>query len=282
MNKTLLAAVVALAAQSVWAGVEYEFTQNTRSDVEQVPATHLTGRAVIDGERSRVDFTGGNIYAPGAYVISTNGSRTMDFVDPVTKSYSEINAAAIAAYGGSSATVTNLHTHVDVMPDQDIVAGIPTKHYHLTITYDVALMFGSLPLKQSVREEIDKWTTDRFGDVASNFFAGGTIRSGNTELDKVIEAETTLIPGFPLRQKAVITTTNPRGLAPGSPLKLSSVRTQQRDLQITSIKSASADASLFRIPISFERVDGSQQASLAKQPKVTILNFEEPGQEKKP
>jgi hypothetical protein len=206
----------------------------------------------------------------------------MAFVDPVTKSYSEVNASAVAAFGGSNATVTNFSQHVDLVPDQDVIAGVPTKHYHLTITYDLTLMIGSMPLKQAVREEIDKWTTDRFGDVAANFFAGGMIRTGNTELDKVIDAETTLIPGFPLRQRTVITTTNPRGVAPGSQLKLSSVRTQQRELQVTSIRAINADASLFRVPLSFEKIDGSQQTNLAKQPKVTILNFEEPGQEKKP
>lgn len=276
MRTALLAALVLLAAQSGWAGVQYEFVQNTQSDIEQIPPTHLTGRAVIDGDRSRVDFAGGNIYAAGAYVISTNGSRTMAFVDPLTKSYSEINAAAIAAaYGASNVTISDLKTNLQKLGDQLTVAGVPTSHYHLTLTYEVKLSYGSMPLQQSVREEIDAWTTTQFGEIADNFFAGGTIRTGNPELDKIIEAETTLIKGFPLRQKTTITTSNSRGAVPGSKLPFSAVRTQQRDLQIQWIKPLSADASLFKVPLAYQKVEASQQANLSKQqPQVTMLTFE--------
>lgn len=277
MRKMLFAAVILLATQSGWAGVQYEFIQTAQSDIEQFPPTRLTGRAVIDGDRSRVDFIGGNIYAPGAYVVSTDGSRTMAFVDPVSKSYSEINASAVAvAYGSGSVSVKDVKTDLQKLPDQTVVAGIPTSHYHLTITYDVTLMYGSMPIVQSVREDIEKWTTDQFGEVADNFFAGGTVRTGNAELDKVIDAETKMVPGFPLRQRTTITTTNPRGKAPGSQLALSQSRSETRDLQIQSIHKMTPDATLFSIPVSFTRVDPSQQAKLNKKPEVTVLSFDTP------
>ena len=275
MKKTMLAALLTLLAQSVWAGVQYDFVQNTQSDIEQIPPTHLTGRAVIDGDRSRVDFVGGNIYAPGAYVVSTNGSRTLAFVDPVSKSYSLINAAAIAnAYGSQNVTVTNLKTHLETLPDKPVIAGVPASHYMLTITYEMTVRYGPLPLQQSVREDIEKWTTTRFGDVVTNFFAGGSIRTGNAELDKVIDAETTLIKGFPLRQKTLITTTNPRGTLPGTNIPLNNIRTQQSELQIQSIKPISAADSLFEIPASYQRVENAQQANLNRGPKMTVLSFD--------
>src|ERR1043166_846344 len=118
MRKTLLAIVLLLATQSGWAGVTYEFVQSTQSDIEQFPATSLTGRAIIDGPRSRIDFVGGNIYAPGAYVISTDASRTLLYVDPVSKTYSEVNAGAIAAmYGASNIKVDNFKTNTTMLDD---------------------------------------------------------------------------------------------------------------------------------------------------------------------
>src|SRR5436305_1818424 len=138
MRKTLLAIVLLLATQSGWAGVSYEFVQNTRSDIEQIPPTNLTGRAIIDGVRSRIDFGAGNIYAPGAYVISTDASRTLLYVDPISKTYSEVNAAGIAAmYGNAEIKIDNFKTSTTLLDDHPNVAGVPTTHYHLTLSYDM-------------------------------------------------------------------------------------------------------------------------------------------------
>jgi hypothetical protein len=276
MRKTMAAMVLLLAAQSGWAGVSYEFVQSSQSDIEQIPATNLTGRAIIDGERSRVDFVSGNIYAPGAYVLSTDGNKTMLYVDPVSKTFSEVNAAAIAAsYGAANMRIANFKAATTKLEDHPIIAGVPTEHYHLAISYDLTLPYGTMFLTQNVREEIDKWTTVQFGDISETFLAGGGIRTGNPQLDQVIEAETTTIKGFPLRQSVVVSTTNPRGTAPGSELKLSNVRRQQRDLVVTAIHTMNPIAAAFTIPSTFQKMDGSQQQQkLAKPSQVTILSFE--------
>ncbi|HEX7190805.1 MAG TPA: hypothetical protein VF381_04450 [Thermoanaerobaculia bacterium] len=276
MRKTLLAIGLLLATQSGWAGVSYEFVQNTQSDIEQIPPTNLTGRAIIDGPRSRIDFVGGNVYAPGAYVISTDASRTLLFVDPITKTYSEVNAAGIAAtYGASNIKVDNFKTNTTRLDDHPTVAGIPTDHYHLTISYEMTLLYGTMPLTQKITEEIDKWTTPRFGDIADSFFAGGSVKTGNAKLDELIETETRSIKGFPLRQTVVVRTENPKGVAPGTELKLSSVRTQQRELTITRIQELQADAGVFHVPSTFRKLDPGEQAKVAKPSEMTVLTFDD-------
>jgi len=63
MKKNLLAFAVMLlviTAPSAAAGIQYEFRQTTSSDLESIPATDCAGRAIIDGDRSRVDFISGN------------------------------------------------------------------------------------------------------------------------------------------------------------------------------------------------------------------------------
>src|SRR5712692_10790108 len=93
MRRVLVVIAILALAQSVSAAVQYEFRQTTHSDLESMPSVDMTGRGVIDGDRSRVEFTSGNGYVPGSYVISNNGSKTLIFVDPARKTYVEINAA---------------------------------------------------------------------------------------------------------------------------------------------------------------------------------------------
>ena len=276
MRKTLLAIVLLLATQSGWAGVSYEFVQSTQSNIEQIPSTTLTGRAIIDGPRSRIDFGTGNVYAPGAYVISTDASRTLLYVDPVTKTYSEVNAAGIAAtYGAANIKVDNFKTNTTLLDDHPTVAGIQTNHYHLTITYDMTLLYGTMPLTQKITEEIDKWTTPRFGDVADSFFANGSVKTGNPNLDELIDAETRSIKGFPLRQTVTVKTTSPLPVSGELKQRMTDVRMQQRELLITKIQEQQADASVFHIPSTFRKLEPGEQANLTKQSDMTVLTFDD-------
>lgn len=276
MRKTLLAIVLLLATQSGWAGVSYEFVQSTQSNIEQIPSTTLTGRAIIDGPRSRIDFGTGNVYAPGAYVISTDASRTLLYVDPVTKTYSEVNAAGIAAtYGAANIKVDNFKTNTTLLDDHPTVAGIQTNHYHLTITYDMTLLYGTMPLTQKITEEIDKWTTPRFGDVADAFFANGSVKTGNPKLDELIDAETRSIKGFPLRQTVTVRSTSPIAVSGELRQRMSEVRTQQRELLITKIQEQQSDASVFHIPSTFRKLEPGEQPELTKQSSMTVLSFDD-------
>lgn len=276
MRKTLLATALLLATQSGWAGVSYEFVQNTQSNIEQMPSTTLTGRAIIDGPRSRIDFGAGNLYAPGAYVISTDASRTLLYVDPVTKTYSEVNAAGIAAtYGAADIKIANFKTNTTLLDDHPTIAGIPTNHYHLMISYEMTLQYGTMPLTQRVEEEIDKWTTPRFGDIADAFFANGSVKTGNPKLDELMDTETHSIKGFPLRQTVTVRTTSPIAVSGELKSRMNDVRTQQRELLITKIQEQQADASVFHIPSTFRKLEPGELANLAKPSEMTVLSFDD-------
>jgi hypothetical protein len=276
MRKTLLAMVFLLATQSGWAGVSYEFVQSTQSNIEQIPSTTLTGRAIIDGPRSRIDFGSGNVYAPGAYVISTDASRTLLYVDPVSKTYSEVNAAGIAAtYGAADIKIADFKTNTTLLDDHPTIAGIPTNHYHLTISYAMTLQYGTMPLTQKISEEIDKWTTPRFGDVADAFFANGSVKTGNPKLDELIDTETRSIKGFPLRQTVTVRTTSPIAVTGELKSKMNEVRTQQRELLITKIQEQQADASVFHVPSTFRKLEPGEQQKLNKQTEMTVLTFDD-------
>ncbi|HVR40397.1 MAG TPA: hypothetical protein VMU84_14975, partial [Thermoanaerobaculia bacterium] len=85
-NALVVVVVVALfVTLPMFAAVQYEFFQKSSSDTEAMPSTDMSARAIIEGDKSRIDVIGGNTYPPGTYVITTDGSRRVFFVDPTMK-----------------------------------------------------------------------------------------------------------------------------------------------------------------------------------------------------
>ncbi len=248
----LLAVVPGLSA-----AVQYEFRQTTHSDLESIPSTDITGRGVIDGDRSRVEFLSGNAFPTGTYIISTNGSRTMTFVDPTKKTFVEVNAGGVAtAIGSARISVANKKMNLTQLDDHPNIAGLPTDHYRLTLDYTITVAFGTIPLTQSVHEIIDKWVTQAFGDVAEIFLASGGVRTGNPDLDDLITTENTKIKGFPLKQTISVTTVNDNPQLAATQLKLSRSLTQTRELTVTTIQpTAKVPADLFTVPATFHKPD---------------------------
>lgn len=275
MRRVLVGIAILALAQSGSAAIQYEFRQTTHSDLESIPSTDMTGRGVIDGDRSRVEFIAGNGFAPGTYVISTNGSKTLMFVDPSRKTYVEVNAGGVAtSIGAAHITITNKKINLAKIEEHTMIAGLPTEHFRLTLDYDITLQFGTIPLTQTVHEVIDKWVTQAFDNVAETFLATGSIRTGNPDLDDLIVTENTKIKGFALKQTMSVSTSTRRSDVPGS--KLSDVfrptRTQIRELTITSIEpKASVPESLFIVPASFKKPDPLRDDT-QKAP-LTILSF---------
>src|SRR6266851_5037447 len=141
MKKNLLAFAVMLlviTAPSASAAIQYEFRQTTASDLESIPPTDCVGRAIIDGDRSRVEFLSGNAYPAGTYIIATNGSKMMTFVDPSRKTFVEVNAASVtSSIGSRKITVANKKIDVTKLADKTTIAGFPTEHYRLIMSYDI-------------------------------------------------------------------------------------------------------------------------------------------------
>jgi hypothetical protein len=275
MNRrtTLLLVVFAMFAGSARAGVEYDFHQTRQSEVRAVPNFDVGGRAVIEGQKSRVDFLSGNGYTPGSYVISTDGSRTLVFVDPVRKSFAEISlGAALASIGSANISVENVKTRAETMPDHPVVAGLPTDHHRLTLTYEVTMRFGTIALRQAVNTTIDKYTTLAFGDISDTFLGANSFRTGNPDIDQMMDLETTKFKGIALRQVLQIVTRNDSPHLPNSALKINDSRKQISDMTITSIRARDVNAELFKVPATYHREDPSIKGEQATP--VHVLSME--------
>jgi hypothetical protein len=252
MKRLIVTLALALVALPACAAIQYEFYRKSVTEDAVVPATDLTARAIVDGRRSRVDFVSGNLYPPGTYVISTDGARRLYFIDPLKKSYTEFNTSGTAtSLGASNIKITNLQSRIEKLSDRPVIAGIETEHHQVIISYDITVMMKAIPLKQSVTTVIDNWTTTRFPvdlAVASN------LRTGNPDIDQLLDIENSKLTGFPMRQ--TVTTKTNASLAPRkSELKLSPTRTMTREMWVTAIRETAADPLAFTIPSNFERSD---------------------------
>jgi hypothetical protein len=271
--------LVVATAPSASAAIQYEFRQTTTSDLESIPSSDCAGRAIIDGDRSRVEFLSGNAYPVGTYIITTNGSRNMTFIDPSRKSFVEVNGASVtSAIGARKITITNKKTDLTKMPDQITVAGFPTEHYRLVMSYDITVAFGNLPLTQTVKTTIDKWTTTAFGEVGDTFLASGALHTGNPDLDDLVATENSNIKGLALRQVVNVTTINNRAATAGaSELHVNRTVTQTSELVITAIQpSAKISLATFIVPLTFHKA-GPVQDDTQKTPMQT-LSMEPSGQ----
>ena len=271
MKRLLVTVALAIFALPSFAAIQYEFTVKSTSDDAIVPATDLSGRATVDGDRSRVDFLGGNMYPPGTYVLTSEASRRLTFVDPSKQWYTEVNTSGIAtAIGASNITVENFQSNVEQLGDHRTIAGVEADHYRITMSYDITVVKSSMPLKQHVRTEIDTWNTLKFGLVHQSFLTGG-FKTGNAQLDKIIETEATKVQGFPLRQTVTIKTSY--DLPVRSNLNKPTQRTITRETWVSAIRELKTNPAAFVLPANYRRADTPDLPKAA----ADTLNFEPAG-----
>lgn len=270
--KKLMPLTVALTLLAIpaYPAVQYEFVQRTTNEGAVIPTTELNGRAILEGDRSRIEFTGGDVYPAGTYMVSIDGARRLYFVDPQNHWYTEVNTAGIAtAVAASNIQIANLLSSVEKVGTGEIIAGQSTDHYKLTISYEITVPFHSMPLKQNVKTVIHAWTTGKFGDVGRSAFSN-TLRTGNVQIDELLEAETTKLQGLPLRQSVSITMTTAAPRAVNSQLPLPTTRTITRETWITKIAETTPTAMTFKIPAGYRK---SEQPD-APAPPLTMLDMQ--------
>ncbi|MEA2462277.1 MAG: hypothetical protein QOJ98_24 [Acidobacteriota bacterium] len=268
MKRLLLTVALAIVALPSFAAIQYDFIQKNTTDHPIRPVTDVTGRTIVDGARSRVEYIGGNTYPPGTYVLSTDGARRLLFVDPEKKSYTEFNTSGIAtALSTNNLKIENFTSSVDTLPDRPKIAGVETTHYKVAMQYDVTLTVQGIALKQHVVTTIEKWTSDQFAEIDLAFYSEPTL-TGNEALDKLIDTEMAKATGFPMRQ--IVTVRTSYDMPVRTKLNVPNTRTITRETVITAIGQTKADPSMFVLPASFRRADQPK----APDTDVKVLTFE--------
>lgn len=268
MNRTFafgMALLVCLASIASGA-VAYEFRQTYRNDRQGGKAVESEGKGLIDGDRSRIEFTRGNVYPPGAFIISTRGASNVILANPETKSYSEMNLAALAArITAGEIEIRNIRTEVEQLPDHPSVSGFPTDHYRTETTYEITIRGSAIALTQNVHTVVEKWTTSAFGDVAGAFVDLDAFRTGNKEIDQILETELAKVKGLPLRTVTTVTTTGAGNLARSAPK-----RVQVSEMLLSNVRIEAAPATAFAVPAGYTKAAGHD----SQQSRVHMLSME--------
>ncbi|MDX1582145.1 MAG: hypothetical protein R3338_00935 [Thermoanaerobaculia bacterium] len=243
--------------------IQYEFQQITKTDPPSDKAKVVVGKVFLDQGMSRVDFGESSTAGAGTWVIVRNGGRDSIYVDPETKTYYVHSKGNLSdTLRGVNFEVSNLEIDSKYLGSGPVIAGYPTDHHRMTATYDVSISLGPIPLVQHVRAVMDKWTTLAFGDAGSHYFQGNLPHSGDPEIDRLIEAETVEIPGFPLRQITTVTTKlSESNLPRNSQLQVRQSQKRITELVVTRIGRAESDPSMFRIPAGFKPLDDASLAT---------------------
>lgn len=260
----LMLVVTATAASETNAGIRYEFRQTTRSEVRNIPSVETQGTAWIDGDHMRIDYRGASSYGDNASVV-TNGTRMLWILDREEKTYHEVNLTSYARNLASAPiTVSNVKSGLDRGPGPQI-AGFPTEHWKLTTSYDMRLDMGEITLEQRVETVIEKWTTQAFGELSDPLASNESLRTGNAQLDQLIDLETTRVTGFPLRQVVTITTRDikPRRGGSRGEIDLTVPRRQVSEMVVTAIEFTEPDDTLFLLPEGFRKVNPERQGIAA-------------------
>lgn len=245
----LLVAVALLYATPLLAGIRYEFTETSRTE-ETAKSSTLTARAFIEGGMSRLEILAGTQYTPGNYIIS-HGDNRFYIVDPPSKTYVEYTVPE-QKNDTSRIKITNLKTSFSEVsePGSNLVAGYPTKHYRLQLSYDIEVMMGTMPIRQHIETQIDKWMTTAFDHLIAQYRENvNDLKTGNPEIDAIIETESTKFKGLALRERTQIVATSEKSSNKNNPLP--STRKRITEMVVSKIEEAPASPNLFVVPVEF-------------------------------
>ena len=203
---TLFVIAIFAIAPALFAGLTYDFQSTTTG----AGARTMNGSVRAEGSRVRLTMSKGDgiLFKDGSVVVSVDGGRTLAVMDPSAKSYYEINfgeligdASGLMKQFGAAVEIENPRVKVTDGGGAGNVEGYPVKKSTLDSSYDMVVKVAGqrMPLKINMTTEV-LWT-DRLGSEFTNFLQMQGMRTGIEALDKIIQAQTSNIKGFPLQQK---------------------------------------------------------------------------------
>jgi hypothetical protein len=126
----------------------------------------------------------------------------------------------------------------------------------------MAVVLGTMTIRQRVDAVIDKWTTTAFDHIVAQYLDERDVLTGKPDVDALLEAEASKFKGLTLKQKTVITTT-PEQRKKNSELKMPASRQRIREMEVTKIEETAVPADTFAIPAGFKKADEVAPATSA-------------------
>ena len=247
--KNMIASALALAAviaTQVPAGVEFT------ASIASGPKDQATARGWVEGPNAKIEFSQASAGMPqGSYMLTTDGGKTLYMVNPREKSYMKADPAQMAGAVGQIMDATKgfmnmtfSNPTVETLADEKGPAmhGMPTRRVKTRTAYTMETsVFGRKSVTHIERED-ETWVTTALRDPGLKLWSRQqTVRTGNAEIDKLIELESAKVDGFPLKTVSVNRSRDARGRE----------ETTTATHEITSISKASIPAAVFVLPADY-------------------------------
>lgn len=250
MKRLFMVLVFLAASTSAFAGVTY----NVQSSTNGLRNVSIAGKVAVDGSRMRMDVTTGDnlLFKDNSIVLSDDGGKTMTVIDPSTKTYYEIQLEQIIGTATASlrgnpmfkVTFENPTVAVRDEGDGEPIEGYRTKKSALDASYDIAIDAMGQKMSTHIDMRTESWTTDQLPRELVNFVQERGVRTGIAEIDKIIDAQSAALKGFPLKQ--VSTVKMNQG---GSDVTMTTTAT------VSNIEKKDVAASQFTMPTGYTKVD---------------------------
>lgn len=249
--KRLCAAILVAAAPCAFAGLTYK-TQSTTTGFRNVT---IAGSVAVDGPRLRMDVTKGDnmVFKDNSIVMSTDAGKTMAVFDPSSKTFYDLRLEEIL--GGANSVLQGLGDLVKIefanprvsvrdAGDGGAIEGYPTRKFVLDASYDMNINAMGQPITSHMSMNTESWTTDKLAPEMTSFLQMRGLRTGVEVIDKLIEAQSSTMRGFPLKQISTLHVSQG-----GQDMTMVTTATT------SDIQQKNVDASQFVTPAGYTKVD---------------------------
>jgi len=211
MKKASAAFVIALLAQSAFAGYRYKVESVTTGMQEST----MSGVAEVEGKNLRFDVAHGDgaVFTDSSFVVSNNGGRVLSVVDPSAKTYFEISidqlsggiSGMMQAMGGSmKMSIANPKVNVRDLGNGEKMEGYATQRKAIDASYDMNIEMMGQKMSMSMSMSTESWMTDQIPLDFASFLQTGELHTGIPEIDKLLATQAKSLTGFPLKQVTTI------------------------------------------------------------------------------
>ena len=267
-KKMILVGLAVLGtALSSFAGWEYSaVTRAEGSKHSDMMNSQMAGW--VDGDKAKVEFikSGSPMTPAGSFMITKDGGKIMYMVSPQRKTYSKWDMAGMAAGAMQMMNMKMSAPKVEKLLEEkgEKIAGFATRHYRFRTSYTMEMSFMGIQRSTSTVTEEDVWSCPELDEAGLNAWMNQQVsNTGNEQLDKLVKAEMEKVKGFPL--KRIVATTTKESSGEEQVMKLTT--------EVTAIKKASPDASLFELPAGYQETPmfspaaGATSSGKGSQPK---------------
>jgi Domain of unknown function (DUF4412) len=248
LNVVLACAVIVIATRSL-AGVYY-VAQTTAEGGPGAGQQNTTVKGWVSGDNGKVVFESSKnpMLGQGSYIITKDGGKTMLLVNPKEKTYMKWDMESMMGFVGGAMKMMHFKyadPKVEKLAEEPdgLVAGIPTVHYRYRTSYTMSMSMLMIHKTTHVVKDEDIWAAPKLAEAALGIWLHKTPpKTGNEDLDRMVQAEMGRMQGFPLRIKTVSTDTDEKG----------KTTTTTVQMEVTELQMQPVPDSTFEVPADYK------------------------------